>query len=66
MRPLPPFTVRPLKRRDEPKSGLPASVLRESAQSMAEEMSVKAGRLSIKASPGRDKPKLKVLERPTE
>lgn len=66
MRPLPPFTVRPLKRRDEPKSVLPGSVLRESAEAIAEEMSVKAGRLSIKAAAGRDKPKLKVLDRTPE
>ena len=66
MRPLPPFTVRPLKRRDEPKSVLPASALRERAQAIADEMSIKAGRLSIKATPGRDKPKLRELERPSE
>lgn len=66
MRPLPPYTVRPLKRREEPKAVLPSAVLRETAQGITDEMSVKAGRLAIKGPPLREKPRLKVLERPAD
>lgn len=66
MRPLPPYTVRPLKRRGEPKAVLPSAALRETAQAIADEMSIKAGRLAIKGPSLREKPRLKVLERPAE
>ncbi len=64
MRPLPPFTVRPLKRRDEPRPTSPTSpttAISELAKSLAEDMSVRSGRLSLKGLAAREKPRLRVL-----
>ncbi len=63
MRPLPPYTVRPLKRRDEPRQAALAAGIRELAESLSDEMSVRAGRLPVKPEQARERPRLKVLER---
>ncbi len=61
MRPLPPFTVRPLKRRDEPRPTSTVATVNELAKSLAEDMSVRSGRLSLKGLAAREKPRLRVL-----
>jgi hypothetical protein len=61
MRPLPPFTVRPVKRRDEPRPTGTTARVNGLADILAEERSVRSGRLSLKALAARDKPRLRVL-----
>lgn len=63
MRPLPPFTVRPLKRREEPKQVTPTASVKELAGTMADEMSIRSGRLSVRTASARERPRLRVLER---
>ena len=60
MRPLPPYTVRPLKRRDAPKPAAAGSI-RETAETIS--ASMRAGRAAIKPAANRERPRLKVLDR---
>ena len=64
MRPLPPYNFRPAKRPVEARtgSGSPANV-RQLAESLSNDMSVRSGRLPVKPEANREKPQLKVLGR---
>lgn len=68
MRPLPPFTVRPLKREEAPKPspGAISASVRDAADDIAADMNARAGRVSVKPGIAREKPRLRVLERPQE
>lgn len=58
IRPLPPFTARPLRLRKIRKSASPAAILELASEFSA---SVKASRKPIKASGDRDAPRMRVL-----
>lgn len=64
MRPLPPYNFRPAKKPVEARSGAasPANV-RAIAEGLAQDMSVRSGRLPVKPDASREKPQLKVLGR---